>query len=726
MSPLPLDYLHKIYAGVLGKLIGVYLGRPFENWTYQEILQKLGPIDYYVHERCGVPLVVIDDDVSGTFAFARALEEHGVKADLSSEEIGKTWLNQVIEKRTIFWWGGHGISTEHTTFNNLKKGIKPPETGSIATNGKTLAEQIGAQIFIDGWALVAPANPSLAAKLARAAARVSHDGVAVDAAILWAAMEAEAFVSKDPNHLLDTGLSFIPSGSSLHKLVVDIRNWVKEDKDWRKTRQRIEDDYGYDKYGGICHMIPNHGIMIMALLYGSSDFSTAMHIINTSGWDTDCNSGNVGCLVAIMNGLGSFEKHKGLDWRGPLADRALISSADGGYSINDAARITYDLANYARKLAGEQPLAPPKNGARWHFSLPGSVQGFQTTAPSDAVKVQQGEDNGVPALGIHADGTSTPTDTIEILTQTFTPADVLAVKRDYEMMACPLVWPGQILTAVISSSNTSDNPSVSLRLKAYDTNDQLTTIDSPPLTCQNQTPGKLEWTIPQNLQNKPIQQLGLAITPTKGTIWLHSIAVSGTPTLSLSRPALAESEPGGSFWQHMWVSSVHKAHARMGPSFYLAQSHGGQGPPPISTRNPDLVPFASEGLFYTGTREWKDYHVTVSDFMVHLGVYHGVIVRVQGLNRWYAAVFRKLEGKGWLYIVQAKDESRIVLRRAQFAWEVDAKYEVEISVKGEKICAKVGDVELKGEGADEYEGGGVGFLVGEGCVSAECLNVSPA
>ena len=31
--PLPADYEERVYAGVLGKIIGVYLGRPFENWT---------------------------------------------------------------------------------------------------------------------------------------------------------------------------------------------------------------------------------------------------------------------------------------------------------------------------------------------------------------------------------------------------------------------------------------------------------------------------------------------------------------------------------------------------------------------------------------------------------------------------------------------------------------------------------------------------------------------
>ena len=32
---LPDDYLERVYAGVLGKLIGVYLERPFEGWTHQ-------------------------------------------------------------------------------------------------------------------------------------------------------------------------------------------------------------------------------------------------------------------------------------------------------------------------------------------------------------------------------------------------------------------------------------------------------------------------------------------------------------------------------------------------------------------------------------------------------------------------------------------------------------------------------------------------------------------
>ena len=50
---LPADYAERVYAGVLGKLIGVYLGRPFEGWTYERIMAELGEVDYYVHESRG-------------------------------------------------------------------------------------------------------------------------------------------------------------------------------------------------------------------------------------------------------------------------------------------------------------------------------------------------------------------------------------------------------------------------------------------------------------------------------------------------------------------------------------------------------------------------------------------------------------------------------------------------------------------------------------------------
>ena len=113
-------------------------------------MKELGPINYYVNEKLNFPLPVSDDDITGTFTFLRAFRECNFKKNITAKDIGKTWLNNIIEDKTILWWGGKGHSAEDTAFQNLKQGIDAPDSGSIKTNGKVIAEQIGAQIFIDG------------------------------------------------------------------------------------------------------------------------------------------------------------------------------------------------------------------------------------------------------------------------------------------------------------------------------------------------------------------------------------------------------------------------------------------------------------------------------------------------------------------------------------------------------------------------------------------------
>ena len=65
---------NKVYAGVLGKIIGVYLGRPFEGWPYDKIMKELGPIYYYVNDKLNVPMHVTDDDLNGTLLSLKLLK----------------------------------------------------------------------------------------------------------------------------------------------------------------------------------------------------------------------------------------------------------------------------------------------------------------------------------------------------------------------------------------------------------------------------------------------------------------------------------------------------------------------------------------------------------------------------------------------------------------------------------------------------------------------------
>lgn len=66
--------------------------------------------------------------------------------------------------------------------------------------------------------------------------------------------------------------------------------------------------------------MPNHGLVVLGLLYGEDDFQKSLMITTTAGWDTDCNASAVGCLLGIKNGLACIDA--GTDLHGHINDRS--------------------------------------------------------------------------------------------------------------------------------------------------------------------------------------------------------------------------------------------------------------------------------------------------------------------------------------------------------------------------------------------------------------------
>jgi hypothetical protein len=66
-------------------------------------MAELGEIRFYVHEKMNKPLVVPDDDISGTFTLISAFPNYGNRQDITPAQTGQTWLNYLIEGRTILW-----------------------------------------------------------------------------------------------------------------------------------------------------------------------------------------------------------------------------------------------------------------------------------------------------------------------------------------------------------------------------------------------------------------------------------------------------------------------------------------------------------------------------------------------------------------------------------------------------------------------------------------------
>lgn len=212
-----LKYLEDVYSGFLGMNVGIRLGAPVEPtlWTYERIKHFYGNITSYVKP---FKNFAADDDANGPVFFLRSLIDKDPKSDLSAEDVAQAWLNYAREGVGMFWWGGYGISTEHTAYLNLKNGINAPLSGSIEVNGKIIAEQIGGQIFIDTWGLICPGQPERAAHLAQVAASVSHDGEGLEGARFMAACIAEAFVNKDLDSVIAKALSLINPNSIYHEV----------------------------------------------------------------------------------------------------------------------------------------------------------------------------------------------------------------------------------------------------------------------------------------------------------------------------------------------------------------------------------------------------------------------------------------------------------------------------------------------------------------------------
>jgi ADP-ribosylglycohydrolase len=698
------NYREQTYAGLLGKIIGVYLGRTVEGWTYENIQARFGNVAFYVSDKVGMPLIVPDDDISGAFTFYRALEDNGFPPDISAKQIGDTWLNYVIENKTILWWGGLSRSTEHTAFIRLKQGITPPDSGSIALNGQSMAEQIGAEIFIDPWAMVNPNDPDRAVDMARKAASVSHGGMAVEAACFLAAMEAMAFTEKDLNKLIADGVRYVQD-TRLLRLIHDLTNECQKSADWRTVREWIACHHGYDKYPGNCPIATNHVTVLMALLFGGDDFQESISIAASAGWDTDCNAGNVGCLNGIRLGLAAL--NGGADLRAPVNDRLYVVSADGGECISDTVRETRKILTVAaalRQEAIEQPTA------RFAFEYPDSTQGFvlhpACTMDQAVKRIGNAFDTrGEYGLLIQYEGLAKGTRGV-VSVQTFIDPEPKGVKGTsyFEVIASPTLYATQTVRASMKAY-CDDNPDLRFFIDYYDENNDIATIMGVPIKL-SQGINPITWPVPDT-DGHSIYRLGLELTSGRrldGEIALLSLDWSGAPehfvmgkSMQLS-PSLTPWTTSTT-WLNMFVSS--------------AQNFAPDYTATFSVSHPD-----KNGVVTTGTRDWRDYTVE-STITFSQQTAAGLVARSRGHRRYYAAV---LTG-GNAAIVKRRDGDVSVLTAIPFDYRIDETHALAFRVQGGNLILRIDGQRVVEAVDDEYASGGAGFLVDEGAILCDGFTV---
>lgn len=684
------SYAHKVYSGVLGKLIGVYFGRPVEGWSYERIRREFDRITSYVNDKVGMPVHVPDDDLSGTFTFIRTLEDCPDLAELKESDFGKTWLDYVIENETIFWWGGFGRSTEHTAYLRLREGYQSPESGSIALNGQAVAEQIGAQIFMDGFALLCPDDPKMAKKLVRMAASVSHGGIAVESACFLAVVEALAFSIKNLDDLLDAAVDEGPWSGRLLQIINRVRTACKELNEWRSVRDWLEENYGYHLYPGNCHVVPNLALLLASLILGGDSFRDAMEIVVSSGWDTDCNGANVGCINGIRLGLDAITRE--YDYRTPVADRFYCVSSLGEECVTDAAIQTRKLLALHAKLYGITASGPRP---RFGFEFPGSTQGFEACPVLKArqLPVRNGNTMG-KGHGLYLstdDGAPAAVSTLTL----WDPADKYG---GYMLVGSPTLYGGQKLRA--SFTRIAGNPAVRLYVAVYDLSDALHVTYSDTVRVMDGT--EFAWLIPDT-QGMPIARVGVELVNDgkKASVLFTSLDWQGTPerfTLDACLQNPVTMMPAMAW--HAFTSSAKQF--AFDKQHTLAVSHTG----------PD-------GVVDIGTSHWTDYSLT-ADIIPCLHEKCGLVARTHGHRRYYALL---LEENSTLSLVRRYGDEEAVLAAVESAYPLDTVIRLSLSCCGSRLVAKVNDEKVMQVTDGAFTCGGAGFVVSRGTLLVDRMEL---
>ena len=683
------EYAEKIYAGVTGKLLGVYLGRPVEGWSYEKIRETFGEISYYIHDRLNLPLIVADDDLSGTFGFFRAVEDCAGRK-VTAEDIGNSWLNYIIENRSILWWGGLGNSTEHSAYLMLKKGIKAPFSGDASNIGRVMSEQIGAQIFMDAYAMMCPGDPEAAAYYVEQCARVSHDGLAVDAARFLGTMESMAFDEQDVDKIMDDCQRFIQT-EDIRRLLHDVRNLCAGTGDYLQAHQWLEEHYGYQNFYGPCPMMSNHAMVLASILLGGDDFQKSLKIATTSAWDTDCNAGNVGCFNGIRLGLDAMDK--GADLRTPVADRLYIITSDGGAGVTDAVTESRKIIKAAMARCQEETELPAQ---RYAFEQRGSLQGFMACPlfADRAGRIQVSNDSSFgnrPGLRVDfnalAEGAPANVSVATFLNHH-------EVYSNYETYVSPTLYSGQTVKTVIFAPDGT-TPYVRLCVHYVDAVDKMQVMYSP-VFCLKKGDNVLEWEVPDT-GGMPVCRFGYEF----GSVYRYSSYVvirsadwSNTPRRFCQEGILMKDMWDlNPFWSQAFVASARNFSPNLNCTYCISHDEG-------------------EGLATIGTSDFTDYQVT-STLKMSLHDKAGLVARSKGHRRFYAAV---MTGMDKVRIVKRCDDKLTILGEAGFDYEEFREYEMTFRVKCQELELLVDKKRLLAchDSDGPYTAGGAGFLVDTG------------
>lgn len=353
------SYREKVLGSWLGRIAGDFVGAPVEFKPYSYIRIRYGSIDYYIKP---IDLDYVNDDEMYEICALVALEKHG--PDLKAKHIAIEWMNLLYTQN---------FTAESVALKNLRSGILPPESG---THNNIWYDAIGAQMRADIWGQITPGCPEIAKYYAEMDGSISHAGIGIEGEVYVAVLLSQAFFEVDIRKNIESALQFIPPlGKSLYtQMVVKAINiFDAHPNDFRKGRTALMRYWKDIRWGQLIkseplmsmrvvkflnkilsgvHVLPNIGIIILSLLYGSratdDPLGKSISIAAMMGLDTDCNCGNIGAILGAQLGAEKIPKK----WSVPLQNT--FSTFVKGYEKWKITDLANRIADVGVKVVSEK------------------------------------------------------------------------------------------------------------------------------------------------------------------------------------------------------------------------------------------------------------------------------------------------------------------------------------------------------------------------------------
>jgi hypothetical protein len=445
--------------------------------------------------------------------------------------------------------------------------------------------------------------------------------------------------------------------------------------------------------------------MVLAWLYSPDDFHRALMIANTAGWDTDCNSGNVGAVMALIVGLDRLnEKY---DFRSPFADRLILPTADGSHAASDCLREARHIARIGRKVMGWPEPPSPKAGAWHHFEMPGALHGY---LPETKDRAGGGVKEVENVPGHSRRGERSMRIAFRTSAGHVGRISVQTLGRQewgggYATMATPQIYPGQTVIVSGGAGKVSGSSRLRLFVRSQPPEEGKESLHfSAPRALRAGKTFSHVFKIPA-LEGKVAADFGLQFESDRaaaGEVFIDTVTQAGKPRFSVKPGVGGRNAPlvftGVILDADFSRASFSEDKVSM---FYAGKNQG-------------------QGIVATGNTTWTDYTVEAS-VKIHLAARAGIMARYKGLTRHIS--LQLVPGNRARLILRHYDKETI-LDEKRFRWNFDEVHTFALETKGKEIVGRIdGKTRLKGIDS-VLQCGGAGLVWTEGIVGFSELKIS--